>query len=70
LFNNRRIHKNHKPRSKELEKRYRQHWRIERKLQQNFQEMLSRGGTKLRKVEPHDQKLRNNMRVLKHGLKR
>jgi hypothetical protein len=32
--------------------------------------MLSREKRKLRKVELHDQELRKNMRVLKHGLRR
>jgi hypothetical protein len=32
--------------------------------------MLSRGKIELRKMEPHDQELRKNGRILKHGLRR
>jgi hypothetical protein len=58
------------PRSRELEKRCRQHWRIEGKLQQNLHVVLLKGITKLRKVEPQDQDLRKNRRAQKHELKR
>jgi hypothetical protein len=50
------IHKNHQPRLKELGRRCKKNWKIERKLQQTFQEVFSRGKTKLKKEEPEVQK--------------
>ncbi len=47
-----------------------QHWKTKGRLQENLQEMLSRGRTKLRKVEPQNQELRKNMKAQKHGLRR
>jgi hypothetical protein len=39
-----------------------------KKLQHNFQGVLSRGKIKLKKVEPHDQGLKKNKRAQKQGL--
>jgi hypothetical protein len=49
------IHINHRPSLKKLRRRCRQHWKIERKLQETFQEVFSRGRTKLKKEEPQAQ---------------